>query len=138
MLFRSVQKLAAEMSASEIAAKTRSSAASQSMPPGLKLPGVFNELAVHSADISEAVGKPFDLPIADYVSCLEYLKDVQPVFGAKKRIEGLKLQATDTEWSTGSGAVVSGPMKLLLWAVAGRPSALAKLSGDGLTTLRSR
>ena len=31
------------------------------MPPGLKLPGVFSELAVHSADIAEAVGKPFDL-----------------------------------------------------------------------------
>ena len=133
-----VQQQTAQMSTAEIAAKTRSSATSQGMPPGLKLPGVFNELAIHSSDISEAVGKPFDLPTVDYVACLEYLKDVQPVFGAKKRITGLHLQATDSDWSTGSGPTVSGPSKQLLLALAGRRSALNNLTGEGLATLRSR
>ncbi len=133
-----VQQQKAQMSTAEIAAKTRSSATSQGMPPGLKLLGVFNELAVHSADISEAVGKPFDLPTADYVACLEHLKDVQPVFGAKKRIIGLQLKATDSDWSTGSGPTVSGPSKQLLLALAGRRSALDNLTGEGLATLRSR
>jgi uncharacterized protein (TIGR03083 family) len=133
-----VQQQTAEMSGAEIAAKTRSSASSQGMPPGLKLPGVFNELAIHAADISEAVGKPFDLPTADYVACLEHLKDVQPVFGAKQRIAGLQLQASDSEWSTGSGPNVSGPSKQLLLAMAGRRSAINNLTGEGLATLRSR
>jgi uncharacterized protein (TIGR03083 family) len=133
-----VQQQTAQMSAADIAAKTRSSAASQGMPPGLKLPGVFNELAIHSADISEAVGKPFDLPTVDYVACLEHLKDIQPVFGAKKRIVGLQLKATDSDWSTGSGPNVSGPSKQLLLALAGRRSALDSLTGEGLATLRSR
>jgi uncharacterized protein (TIGR03083 family) len=133
-----VEQQTAQMSTAEIAAKTRSSATSQGMPPGLKLPGVFNELAIHSADISEAVGKPFDLPTADYVACLEHLKAVQPVFGARDRIAGLQLQATDSEWSTGSGPNVSGPSKQLLLAMAGRRSALDNLTGEGLATLRSR
>jgi uncharacterized protein (TIGR03083 family) len=97
-----VGKLTATMSTSQLAAATTSSAASHGMPPGLKLPGVLNELVIHSADVAEGVGKPFDLPTADYVSCLAYLQDVQPVFGAKQRIAGLRLQATDSEWSTGS------------------------------------
>ena len=133
-----VKKLTAHAPPAELAAKTTSSAASRGMPPGLKLPGVFNELAVHSADVAEAVGKPFDLPMTDYVACLEYLKDVQPVFGAKTRVAGLELRATDADWSTGSGPTVSGSAKQLLLAMAGRPSALAHLAGDGLATLRSR
>ncbi|MEO8697336.1 MAG: maleylpyruvate isomerase family mycothiol-dependent enzyme [Acidimicrobiales bacterium] len=133
-----VGKLTAQMSTAEIAAKTRDSAASHGMPPGLKLPGIFNELAVHSADVADAVGKPFALPTEDYVACLDYLKDVQPVFGTKKRVEGLALQANDTQWSAGAGPVVSGPSRELLLALAGRRSAFDSLTGDGLATLRSR
>jgi hypothetical protein len=130
--------LTTELPPADIAAKTRSSAGSHSMPPGLKLPGVFTELVVHSSDISEGVGKPFSLPVEDYVAALDHLKNVQPVFGSKERIAGLTLRATDTAWSTGAGPTVEGPASQLLLAVAGRHSALDRLSGDGLATLRSR
>jgi uncharacterized protein (TIGR03083 family) len=133
-----VKKIAAQMSTAQIAATTRSSAGSHLMPPGLKLPGVFTELVVHSSDISEGVGTPFDLPVEDYVAALEHLKNVQPVFRAKQRVAGLTLRATDTDWSTGSGPVVEGPAKQLALAVAGRKSALDRLSGDGLATMRAR
>src|SRR4029079_14852838 len=103
-----------------------------------KLNGVFTELAVHSADVAEGLGKPFDLPTEDYVACLEYLKDVQPVFRAKTRIAGLHLEATDAEWSTGDGPAVSGTSKQLLLAMAGRRAALDNLTGEGLDTMRSR
>ena len=133
-----VKRLTTELPPADIAAKTRSSAGSHSMPPGLKLPGVFTELVVHSSDISEGVGKPFSLPVEDYVAALDHLKNVQPVFGSKERIAGLTLRATDTAWSTGAGPTVEGPASQLLLAVAGRHSALDRLSGDGLATLRSR
>jgi uncharacterized protein (TIGR03083 family) len=133
-----VKKIAAENSPAEIAATTRSAANSRSMPPGLKLPGVLNELAVHAADISEATGKPFTLPSEVYVAALDHLKGVQPVFGTKKRIAGLMLKATDANWSTGAGPSVEGPAQQLLLAMAGRRSALDHLTGDGLATLRSR
>jgi uncharacterized protein (TIGR03083 family) len=133
-----VRKLTTDLSTDEIAKKTTASAASQSMPPGLKPPGVLTELVVHSSDIAEGVGKPFALPVDDYVAVLEHLKNVQPVFGSKKRIEGLSLRATDTEWSTGSGPAVEGPAAALVLALAGRRSALDRLSGDGVSTMRAR
>ncbi len=135
---RFVRRLAADMSAADIVAATRDSAGSRSMPPGLKLPGVLTELVVHASDISEGVGTPFALPAESYVAALDHLKGVQPVFGSKKRIEGLSLRATDAAWSTGSGPVVEGPAQYLLLAVAGRPAGLDRLSGDGLATLRDR
>lgn len=133
-----VKKITATMSDADIAATTRASAGSQSMPPGLKLPGVLTELAVHSSDISEGLGKPFTLPVQCYVAALDHLKDVQPVFGSKARIAGLALRATDADWSTGSGAAVEGPAQQLALAVAGRRSAYDRLSGDGVATLRTR
>ncbi len=93
---------------------------------------------MHSSDISEGVGAPFALPVEDYLAALDHLKDVQPVFGSKKRIAGLTLRAIDAQWSTGSGPTVEGSAQQLLLAVAGRRSALDRLSGDGLATLRAR
>lgn len=133
-----VTRLTAEMAPADIATTTRVSADSHLMPPGLKLPGVLTELAVHSADISEGVGKAFTLPVEVYTAALDHLKNVQAVFGSKKRIEGLTLRATDTSWSTGSGPSVEGTAQQLLMAIAGRRSAVDRLSGDGLATFRAR
>ncbi len=60
------------------------------------------------------------------------------LLGGKKRSTGLTLRATDTDWSAGSGPVVSGPAVSLVLAITGRTVALDDLSGDGLAALRSR
>jgi uncharacterized protein (TIGR03083 family) len=133
-----VQQIVATKSPAEISATTRASAGSQSLPPGLKLPGALTELVVHSSDISQALDVPFALPVDDYVAALDHLKGVQAVFGSRQRIAGLTLRATDASWSTGSGPTVEGPVQLLLLAVAGRRSAADQLSGEGLATFRSR
>jgi uncharacterized protein (TIGR03083 family) len=133
-----VKTLTAQLSTADIAATTRSSAGSHSMPPGLKLPGVLTELVVHSSDIAEGVGKAFTLPVDDYRAALDHVKNVQAVFGTKKRTAGLTLRAVDTDWSSGSGPTVEGPAQQLLLAVTGRRSVLDRLSGDGLATFRSR
>ena len=135
---RFVTAITADTSTAEIVTKTRASAGSQLRPPGLKLPGVLTELVVHSSDIAEGVGRPFALPADDYIAALDHLKGVQPVFGAKKRIAGLTLRATDAAWSTGTGPAVEGSAQQLLLAVAGRRAALDQLTGDGVATLRAR
>lgn len=43
-----------------------------------------------------------------------------------------------TDWSTGSGPVVKGPLLSLLIAMTGRTAHLDELAGDGLAELRSR
>ncbi|WP_344068936.1 hypothetical protein [Nostocoides vanveenii] len=51
---------------------------------------------------------------------------------------GLRLTATDLDWSAGSGPEVRGTREALLTAVAGRADLLPELSGPGLTTFASR
>jgi len=60
------------------------------------------------------------------------------IIGAKRRIDGLTLRATDATWSHGSGPEVSGPALSLVMAMTGRKAALDDLSGDGVATLRTR
>jgi len=133
-----VRQISASMTPAQIVAATRSSAGSHGRPPGLALPGVFNELVVHSQDIAVAVGRPFALPTEDYVASLEHLKNTEPVFKSKSRVAGLRLRATDADWSNGDGPLVEGPIVQLALAVAGRPSAIAQLSGNGVAAFRSR
>jgi uncharacterized protein (TIGR03083 family) len=133
-----VRQIAASMSTADIVAATRASAGSHGRPPGLPLAGVYNELVVHSQDIAAAVGRPFALPTEAYVASLEHLKATEPVFKSKSRVAGLRLRATDADWSNGDGPVVEGPIVQLVLAVAGRPSAITQLSGSGVAAFRSR
>lgn len=61
-----------------------------------------------------------------------------PPLRARKRVRGLELVATDIGWRSGEGPRVEGPAEALLMAIAGRPVALAELSGPGQTTLAQR
>jgi len=133
-----IARMTAALSTDEIIAQTRETAGSESAPPGLKPLGVFSEVLTHTADISLAVGKPLDLPPEHYVIGLDYLKGVQPVLGCKKRIEGLRLQATDADWSTGDGPLVEGPAKVLITAMTGRRATLDQLTGEGVEVMRGR
>ena len=51
-------------------------------------------------------------------------------------LEGLRLQATDTDWTVGEGPAVEGPIAALLLLLTGRRVALAQLSGPGADRLR--
>jgi uncharacterized protein (TIGR03083 family) len=99
---------------------------------------VFNEYVVHSQDVAAALGKPFAVPNAHSIAALEHLKNTQPVFKSKGRVAGLRLRATDAEWTSGAGPLVEGPIQQLVLAVAGRPSAIAGLTGDGVDAFRGR
>ena len=133
-----VKHMTASMSNEQTVTATRETAGVRSAPPGLKPIGVFGELLVHASDISFALGKSFKLPLEHYVIGLDHFKDVQRVLGCKKRIAGLKLRATDADWSTGTGPLVEGDAQTLLMAMTGRRDACSALSGDGVEVLRRR
>jgi hypothetical protein len=60
-----------------------------------------------------------------------------PPIHARSRIRGLRLVATDLDWSTGDGPIVEGAAEPLLMAIAGR-STTDELTGPGLPTLAAR
>jgi uncharacterized protein (TIGR03083 family) len=98
----------------------------------------LGEALIHAEDIRRALGITHDYPIDDVVAVAEFYKGSNLIVGAKKRIAGLKLHATDVDWSTGDGPEVSGPILSLVMAMTGRKEVLGDLSGPGVETLRSR
>ena len=58
--------------------------------------------------------------------------------GAKQRVRGLRLVATDIDWSHGTGPKVIGTGEAILLVASGRPVARGELSGEGADTLRIR
>ena len=52
--------------------------------------------------------------------------------------KGLRFEATDLDWSTGDGPVVSGAGEAIMLAVTGRRVALPDLTGPGAATLSPR
>ena len=133
-----IDAILAEQSTDQLVETFRSTAGSRNVPPGMKPINVLGDLVVHSADISEGVGEPLDYPVDHYVAGLESFKTMQTALGSRKRIAGLELSATDADWSYGEGPLVEGTAKDLVLAMTGRTSAIDRLSGDGVATLRTR
>lgn len=99
---------------------------------------MLGEIVVHGEDVRQALGSTGRHPTEHLVAISDYYKKAGPPIRAKKRIGGLRLEATDVEWSTGDGPLVTGPMLPLLLAMTGRHAGIAALSGPGLEVLSSR
>lgn len=98
----------------------------------------LGETVVHSEDIRRPLGIVHHYPTDAAVQVATFYKGSNLLIGAKKRIAGLGLRATDAEWSHGDGPLVSGPIVSLVLAMTGRREVLDDLSGDGVAMLRSR
>ncbi len=57
---------------------------------------------------------------------------------SKTAITGLRVEATDGPFTTGSGDLLRGPTLSLVMAMAGRAAACKDLEGDGAAILRTR
>lgn len=106
-------------------------------PPGPKT-SWLGETIVHAEDVRRPLGIARDYPMDAVVAVADFYKGSNTLIGTKRRIEGLALKATDTDWSHGTGAAVEGPMLSLLMAMTGRTAALDDLTGEGVPVLRNR
>jgi len=115
----------------------RAAETSTSSPPGPK-PSWLGETLVHAEDIRRPLGIPHDYPRDAVTRVLDFYAGSNMLIGGKKRIDGVTLQATDADWSHGSGPAVEGPAMSLLMVTAGRRAHLADLTGPGVDQLRTR
>ena len=106
-------------------------------PPG-PVEAMLGESVLHGEDIRRPLGIERAYPTEAVVRVADFFKGSNLLIGSKTRIAGLTLRATDTEWSTGAGPEVTGPLLSLALSMTGRSAALDDLSGDGLQTLRGR
>jgi uncharacterized protein (TIGR03083 family) len=96
------------------------------------------DLVCHSQDIRRPTGMTRIVPEATLLTVADTIKSVGFPLHTKRRIAGLRMSATDADWSAGDGPSVEGPLASLVLAMAGRPSPLEDLSGDGMPTIRAR
>lgn len=97
----------------------------------------FVDGTIHHQDIRRALDRPRVIP-AERLARILPLIPGNPRLGARRRIRGLRLRATDLDWRHGAGPEVTGPGEALLMAMAGRPVALGELSGPGSEVLARR
>lgn len=110
---------------------------STSGPPG-PVTSWLGETMVHAEDIRRPLRLAHAYPTDAVTRVVEFYAGSNLLIGGKRRVAGLRLRATDADWSRGDGPVVQGPAMALLMATAGRPAALEDLDGPGLETLRAR
>lgn len=106
-------------------------------PPG-PLDSWLGEAIVHAEDVRRPLGIPRAYPTDAVAQVASFYSGSNVLIGAKNRITGVRLEATDTDWRHGAGPVASGPVLSLLMAMTGRRTALDDLAGDGVAVLRTR
>lgn len=93
---------------------------------------------VHHHDIALALGR--DVPYDD--ARLRWLADGLPQaarpIGSSKRVEGLRVIATDIDWHYGTGPEVRGPAAAIILAACGRSVWNDRLEGPGVERFTAR
>jgi uncharacterized protein (TIGR03083 family) len=92
---------------------------------------------IHQQDIRRPLGAPRTIPPDRLLPALSFARFAPPI-GAFWRARGLRLVATDLDWSAGRGPEVRGPAEALLMAISGRRGIVHELAGPGQATLAAR
>jgi uncharacterized protein (TIGR03083 family) len=130
-------KLCASAGPSELIRRLRARTSTRNHPPG-PVNAMLGEVVVHGDDLRRPLGLFHQSPEGALVVVADSWKKSNLLIGSKRRIEGLRLAATDSTWTHGDGPEVSGPLQSLVLAMTGRKQALDDLTGDGVAILASR
>jgi uncharacterized protein (TIGR03083 family) len=94
------------------------------------------ECLIHQQDIRRPLGQPRTIPEDRLRVSLNYAR-ISPVIGGARRTRGVRLVASDMDWSAGRGPEIRGAGEALLLAMTGRSATVvAELGGEGLALLR--
>jgi len=108
-----------------------------SHPPGQSSLAMLEDVIIHQIDIRLPLGHPRAVPLGRMRLVADYL-DGNGFYPGKRLADGLRLEATDTDWATGHGPLVNGPIEALALTLSGRFVQVDQLRGEGLATLQDR
>ncbi|MEX2539887.1 MAG: maleylpyruvate isomerase family mycothiol-dependent enzyme [Actinomycetota bacterium] len=96
------------------------------------------ELVIHGQDIRRPLGMDGRLSLEVLLEVADHLRRsyLRP-WGEGTKVKGVRFVASDADWSMGKGPEVRGPLEAIVMTLAGRPSAVAELSGEGQDLLLS-
>jgi uncharacterized protein (TIGR03083 family) len=134
-----VAVLTAARPAAELAAALRENAENPFRPPIVGYPGQLTDLQVHGQDMRRPLGLPHGLRPDRLRESLNFLVGGRAVgFAPKRRLAGLRFEATDLDWDWGTGPALAGPAEALMLAMTGRTVAISELDGPGVPILGNR
>ncbi len=122
----------------ELTALLRDNADLHGRAPGVGPMGQMADGCLHLRDCARPLGLPNDVNLDDWRMVLDWLPSGVPGLVPKRRAAGVRLEASDQDWSWGDGEEIKGPSEALAMALAGREVALDDLHGPGVDLLRDR
>jgi uncharacterized protein (TIGR03083 family) len=123
----------------DIILQLRTYAESQRLPVVTNYRNIHFDVLVHTQDIAIPLGRDYPMPSEAARAGAERVWTMGWPFWARRRLRGVRLHATDTDWSAGVGVELRGPIRMLLLLLTGRSAtALPHLSGPGVRTIAER
>jgi uncharacterized protein (TIGR03083 family) len=122
----------------EILEQFRMTIGTRRTPPGATPEVMLVDLVCHCGDIRRPTGMSRRVPEATLLTVADTMKNIGFPIRTKKRIAGLRMSATDSDWSAGDGPTVEGQLDSLILVMAGRTTPLEDLSGEGSQILQTR
>lgn len=127
----------ADATAAELLANLRAHARPSGLAAGLGGKIGLADGMIHHQDIRRPLGMERQIPEERLLRVLA-MTPGNPRLAPWRWIRGLRLVATDLDWSHGKGPEVSGAGEALLMVMAGRRGITSELSGDGLPWLAAQ
>jgi uncharacterized protein (TIGR03083 family) len=106
--------------------------------PGSKPIAMLAETFTHHQELRHRLDAPREIPSARMVLVLDLAKTAGFPLGIKKRIDGVRLRATDLDWEWGAGPEIRGTGEAIFFAMIKRRDLLDQLDGDGVAVLTAR
>lgn len=102
--------------------------------PGFPEELTVSDVAIHTQDVRRPLGLGGELDPKVLRTALDFLtaNKKAKILVDGRPLEGVRLQATDIDWSFGDGAEITGNGEALMMGIANRP-VLDDLSGEGLS-----
>ncbi|WP_107773952.1 maleylpyruvate isomerase family mycothiol-dependent enzyme [Nocardioides sediminis] len=132
----------ASLPTDRIVAEIRGTVGSRRHNVGLTPHETLIDIVVHGQDIAVPTGHPLEVPPEVAATAASRVWADRGTRKAKVFTalpsDGLRLAATDTDWSVGEGPEVRGPVLALLLLLTGRTVVLPQLEGEGAAALGER
>ena len=109
----------------DIVDEMRAFAGSRKLPAVTNYRNILFDVLVHGQDIAIPLGRDRAMPLDAARAAATRLWTMGWPFWARRKLRGLRLVATDTDWSAGAGAEVRGPIAALVLLLTGRTAAAA-------------